>query len=190
MSIRSARKTPVPATQAIRRARDFARRADTRASRPAPKPETVLSRRPHAPGLAACGPGGRAPARTISDLFLADILGVARGANRNGATYFQYWSGDRSTYRYWMTHSVFGVAEEPGRPMARFGFAGGDLTGSRLPASATWIGRMVGPAVEGAAAGTRVISEFARTREHRVEKDGCSTCDETANGTAIRRARK
>ncbi len=58
-----------------------------------------------------------------------------------------------------MTHSVFGVAEEPGQPMTRFGFAGGDLTGARPPASATWTGRMVGTAVEEAAAGTRLAGD-------------------------------
>ncbi len=123
-------------------------------------PEAVLSGRLHAFRFAACRSARTPPpARTISDLFPADVSGVARGATRNGATDFEYRSDGRRTYGYWMTHSVFGMAEELGTPMTRFGFAGGDLTGSRPPANATWTGRMVGTAVEGATVGTRLAGD-------------------------------
>ncbi len=103
------------------------------------------------------------PARTVSDLFPRDIKGVAKGVTSNGETAFTYTLVDRITYGYWMEHSVFGLAGgselQNDATAARFGFAGGDLTKSLPSASATWTGRMVGTAVGGAGAGTRLAGD-------------------------------
>ncbi len=72
------------------RARDFARRADALVATGAHAGSSPVA----TPTCARAGclwtGEGASPARTISDLFPADISGVARGAARNGATDFQY----------------------------------------------------------------------------------------------------
>ncbi len=150
------------------RARDFARRTNALDATGA----HAGNRRVAAPTCEqvrcqwTAGDDGSVPlVRTISQLFPEDLSAVAKGATRGGVVDFEYRHGDRRTYGYWMTYNVFGLAEETGWPqsqaMTRFGFAGGNLTGSRPSAGATWAGVMIGTAVGGEAAGTRLAGKAA-----------------------------
>ena len=153
-----------PGEQAAR-GRDFARRADTLFATGAY--EASVAATAACTGirctLTVAGDGGASLERTVSDLFPADISRVAKGATTNGVTAFSYstGAGSRETYGNWMTHSVYGVAEEPGwrrdGVTAYFGFAAGDLTGSRPSARATWNGGMSGAVAKGGQVGTRLV---------------------------------
>ncbi len=158
-------------SQQEKRARDFARRADALVATGA----WADGRRVAPPECAATRctwPGdapGVPPDRALSDLFPPEIAGVvARDEIHDGATGFVYSLGAeaRRTWGYWMTHAVFGLADEPGPELGRathFGFAGGDRTGSRPSATARWSGPMVGTAVEDPATGTRLLGDAALT---------------------------
>ena len=68
---------------------------------------------------------------------------------------------DYATLGGWMEHSTFGVQAGEGvfegiRVNVLVGVAGGDLTGTRLTGSATWLGLMVGMPTTGSARGDRL----------------------------------
>ena len=153
------------------RARDFARRSDrlevtaARDSAGMTRPGECAGDRCLWQGIAADG------TRSVADLFPADIAGVALEPGTRQMTGFEYrptfGPNGRSSWGVWMQHGVFGIAEEPGWTRnvntgvpPRYGFAGGDMTGSLpVPGTATWNGNMVGTVAEGPAAGTLLAGD-------------------------------
>ena len=77
-----------------------------------------------------------------------------------------YEGADYSTLGAWMDNSAFGVqsieAEEQDVEITfRRSLTGGDLTGTRLTGSATWLGLMVGTPATGSSRGDRLIGDAA-----------------------------
>ena len=101
---------------------------------------------------------------TIDDLEFVAGDTVAVGTGHGITLMFETASDDDldyATFGAWMAHSVFGVQAGEGtfegtRIDALLGVAGGDLTGTRLTGSATWLGLMVGSPIAGDARGERL----------------------------------
>ena len=95
-----------------------------------------------------------------TDLDLSDVPKAAVGT-KHGVTLMSWSDSDYTAYGAWMEHGGFAVGTgsyviEDVRIELRYGFAGGDLTGTRPTGSATWLGLMVGTPATGNARGDRL----------------------------------
>ena len=101
----------------------------------------------------------------LTDLDLSDVPKAAVGT-RHGVTLMSWSESDYTAYGAWIKHGGFAVVTEDYvvddvRIDVRYGFAGGDLTGTRPTGSATWLGLMVGTPATGAHRGDRLQGDAA-----------------------------
>ena len=112
---------------------------------------------------------GASTTYTLSDLEFVDLPDEALGT-RHGITLIrvagQHMGADLTSLGAWMDHGGFsfqtiGAVSDGIRTDTLYSWVAGDLTGSPLAGSATWLGLMVGTPVTGDERGDRLVGDAA-----------------------------